>query len=418
MQFTFRLRKCVSVLLLFCPFLSVYAQCTYTSVAGGGNWSDPATWTITGSGCSTTPSSTSTVIIDSHVILDQNFAVLSAGSRHGSITINTGASLQESSTAQTLIFGDGTGSQRQRLEANGLLNVSNVVFDKSDALFTVHSTIKCNLTVNNQSTITIAGTQLTVEGNYNFINGNIASAGNGKLLIVGCVTGSNGFLNSSIIAPLIVCVLNQPTTCGTGTCNGDVPLNNDQNCMLMMPVDWLSFTTTYNEEKKYVVLQWETASEENNAYFMIEYSEDGINFTSIGQVMGAGSSTEKHTYSYMDSKPSYGTHYYRIRQVDDTNISSYSKVNTIRIFADNASLHIVSNGNGSYALQIYGAGNINQIQVFDLLGRIIYSDQSQALAESSYVERNIPLAFSSAVYTVSVVTDKGAFFRKVAVWNE
>ncbi len=408
-------RTNVSLLILFFALTSAYAQCTYTSVAGGGNWSNPATWIVTGVGCSSTPTSTSTIIITSNVILDQNFTVVSMASNHGSITINAGASLVEGSAARTLTFGDGTGAQRQRLTANGFFNVSNLVFDKSNALFTVHSIVKCNLTINNQSTVTISNTQLTVEGNYNLINGNIAASGNGKLLIVGCVTGSNGFLNSSIITPLIVCVLNQPTTCGTGVCNGDIPLNNDENCLLMMPADWLSFKALYNQEKKYAVLQWETLTEENNAYFVIEYSEDGVNFTAIGQLEGAGTSAEKQTYSFSDTKPSYGVHYYRIRQVDHNGVSSYSKVNTVRIFANDANVQVVSKGNGQYTLKVFGAGKVLQIQVFDLLGRLLYTNQTQTAADSPYVEKNLQLGYGSAIYTVRVVTDKTVFFKKFLV---
>lgn len=63
-------------------------------------------------------------------------------------------------------------------------------------------------------------------------------------------------------------------------------------------------------------LDWTTAVEENNAYFIIERSLDGRNFEPIGTVEGAGDSFVQRGYSFSDTDPHPGTNYYRLVQVD------------------------------------------------------------------------------------------------------
>jgi hypothetical protein len=81
-------------------------------------------------------------------------------------------------------------------------------------------------------------------------------------------------------------------------------------------------------------LDWNTASEKNNAYFDIERSRDGLVFERAGQVAGQGSSTAAHDYSFRDPKVvQYGvpTLYYRLRQVDEDGAASYSTVRTVAV---------------------------------------------------------------------------------------
>ena len=61
---------------------------------------------------------------------------------------------------------------------------------------------------------------------------------------------------------------------------------------------------------------WETASEINNDYFLIERSWDGISYESLGQIKGSGTTTLPHKYSLTDDAPLLGTSYYRLTQVD------------------------------------------------------------------------------------------------------
>ncbi len=65
-----------------------------------------------------------------------------------------------------------------------------------------------------------------------------------------------------------------------------------------------------------VMLNWSTSSEKENAMFIIERSEDGIQFANVGAVKGAGHSSKYKEYSFLDNSKVIGQYYYRLRQID------------------------------------------------------------------------------------------------------
>ncbi len=63
-------------------------------------------------------------------------------------------------------------------------------------------------------------------------------------------------------------------------------------------------------------LFWETTSEKNNDFFILEKSTNGIDFEEIGHINGNGNSKTKNNYSFEDPTASRATSYYRLNQVD------------------------------------------------------------------------------------------------------
>lgn len=81
-----------------------------------------------------------------------------------------------------------------------------------------------------------------------------------------------------------------------------------------MPVDFLYFEG--EKEDKGNLLTWAVESESRNDYFTIETSSDGTIWNELTKVKGAGSSTEAKTYSFMDTKNSKESTYYKLSQTD------------------------------------------------------------------------------------------------------
>ncbi|MFT5777719.1 MAG: hypothetical protein ACI837_000667 [Crocinitomicaceae bacterium] len=94
-----------------------------------------------------------------------------------------------------------------------------------------------------------------------------------------------------------------------------------------LPIELLSFTAVVKNEN--VELNWVTASEINNDYFTIERSIDGINFTSISTINGAGHSTQTLFYAMVDIAPLSGISYYRLKQTDYDGETSYSSIEAV-----------------------------------------------------------------------------------------
>ncbi len=75
-----------------------------------------------------------------------------------------------------------------------------------------------------------------------------------------------------------------------------------------------------------IELEWETASETNNDYFLIEYSIDGKSFETIGLVEGNGTTSEVNNYSFKHSNVTQNLNHYRIKQVDFDRSFEYHKL--------------------------------------------------------------------------------------------
>lgn len=90
-----------------------------------------------------------------------------------------------------------------------------------------------------------------------------------------------------------------------------------------LPVSWTDF---YGREAACeMVLNWITASEQNNDYFEIEKSSNGRDFTAIGRIDGSGTTAEMRQYKFIDPLPNT-QNYYRIKQVDFDGKFDYSTI--------------------------------------------------------------------------------------------
>jgi hypothetical protein len=92
----------------------------------------------------------------------------------------------------------------------------------------------------------------------------------------------------------------------------------------VLPIELISFegVSMVNSNQ----LKWVTATETNNDYFILERSEDGLNWTKIGKVDGSGSSYQNKTYSFNDNGFKNTLNYYRLTQVDYNGESKKSKM--------------------------------------------------------------------------------------------
>lgn len=97
-----------------------------------------------------------------------------------------------------------------------------------------------------------------------------------------------------------------------------------------LPVVLSAFTVTQSGAG--ALLSWNTASELNNAWFVVESSPDGQAFTALGQLNGHGSSAQPQAYTFSDAnlaRYASSTIYYRLRQVDINQHVTYSPVRVL-----------------------------------------------------------------------------------------
>lgn len=128
---------------------------------------------------------------------------------------------------------------------------------------------------------------------------------------------------------------------------GNDPANDNSTTGIIvtapLPVSLTAFTAV--KQGSTSLLNWNTATEVNNAGFDIERSADGRSFSKIGIVYSkaeGGNSNEKLSYSYTDATPLNGTNYYRLRQVDHDGKSEYSKIEQV-IFGAGSGVKVYPN---------------------------------------------------------------------------
>jgi CubicO group peptidase (beta-lactamase class C family) len=146
----------------------------------------------------------------------------------------------------------------------------------------------------------------------------------------------------------------------------------------ILPVNILKFSG--NKKEATIVLNWQTATEINNANFSIEKSNDGVNFKQLVNIASAhlnGNSSQITNYTYTDVVPYNGNNYYRLSQIDKDGKKTLHQTIQVKNFTNSKMLQLQS----VYPNPIIG-NNINfivtapttttiQTRILDFTGKII-----------------------------------------------
>ncbi len=140
-----------------------------------------------------------------------------------------------------------------------------------------------------------------------------------------------------------------------------------------LPIHLSSFTAKAGANK--VELKWTTLSEENNNYFTVERSADGIKFTGVNKVKGANNSNAAISYISYDNQPLKGISYYRLKQTDFNGQSSYSDAKAVTVLSGMSSKLIISPNPGSnkVSLSIPNESKFLQLNVSRTDGQVIFN---------------------------------------------
>lgn len=141
------------------------------------------------------------------------------------------------------------------------------------------------------------------------------------------------------------------------------------------PIELLYF---YAEKAdKGVLLDWQTTTEINNAYFDVEWSANGIDFEKIGQVLGAGTTNEPQFYELMQTMPMTGNNFYRLKQVDFDGNFEYSKILNIEYETKQIEYRIFPNPTSDF-INIENGIEGEIAQIFNASGQLVKSFSLQS----------------------------------------
>lgn len=154
-----------------------------------------------------------------------------------------------------------------------------------------------------------------------------------------------------------------------------------------LAVELINFTATRVRDG--VQLDWTTETEQDNEYFAVEHSTNGLDFTTLKNIGGAGTTQERHTYAYLHDTPANGTNYYRLRMIEFSGKTTYSDVvvekfyafGTITAFPQPAAEHAT----------IYLNTDVNEsatLQVHDFMGRMIHTENVTLTSGENLIDMN------------------------------
>lgn len=169
-----------------------------------------------------------------------------------------------------------------------------------------------------------------------------------------------------------------------------------------------------HEKNKYGELSWKTTAEFNNKGFELQRSYDGVNFTAITFVNGAGNSSSERDYSYTDKTKLTNLQYYRLKQMDIDGRFNYS--NTVSIKSPNANFNLLSATNPFKntinLLFTQPPSSIIKIELLDISGKTVYTINKIA-ANSNNVEFTVMDNLSAGNYILKVTTADEQFVKKL-----
>ena len=176
-----------------------------------------------------------------------------------------------------------------------------------------------------------------------------------------------------------------------------------------LPVTFAAFVG--RQDGNSVVLEWTTMSENNNDYFEIERSVDGINYVTIGYVSGAGDSNGRIDYSFSDNAPEQGQLYYRLSQVDFDGKRDYAdKVVALVYAGDEADwLTVVPNPtHGLFRINVSGGMADGTVRLMSQSGQVVRIFEIEGYEQSLDIS-DLP----DGVYILQYVSNSKVLQHKV-----
>lgn len=145
-------------------------------------------------------------------------------------------------------------------------------------------------------------------------------------------------------------------------------------CFSTLPVELTSFEGKCLDNG--TELMWQTVSEYNNAFFIVERAGIDGQFEVIHKLPGSLNSSDLLTYYYSDEHPKHGINYYRLSQVDvDGRSESFAPITVYNNCGDEDLLISYSSRENSLYLSSSLEG-VTSFEMYTLSGELLFSQDT------------------------------------------
>lgn len=217
-------------------------------------------------------------------------------------------------------------------------------------------------------------------------------------------------INDSVLNIAFRPTANKPVIAGIEV----LPLAGCGDDAIVFPLEWVNFSAV--RQGNSVALNWQTANEQNNDFFTIERSQDGLNFNALSQVASKGNNSGVQHYQSYDENPLAGKNYYRVKQTDIDGNFTYSQ--TVEISVLNELVRVYPNPvrKGDelvVAFELQSRDEV-EIELLNALGQTI-SLHTTALARGTHEHRLQLDKAAQGYYFLKITTREGTQIRKIFV---
>ena len=231
------------------------------------------------------------------------------------------------------------------------------------------------------------------------VGGDFENRGTGTVNV-----GDNGSLQSGTFNNNggTVNVSSGDTDCATEGCCG--------NCGAL-PVVLLNFRV--KEDQGQAVLDWTTAKELDNDYFIIEkMTSADSKFEEIGKINGNGTTESTSYYSFIDSQFNQDS-YYKITQVDyDGASESFGPLVLVKEHSNHLNLHITIYPNPTPGpIHIDGAG-YSGFTVYNMNGQVVIHEPNRIGTEAEQLI-NSALANSKGTFLLKFFNEENHVIKRI-----
>lgn len=281
------------------------------TVSGGASFTSAGTMTVDDGILITGNTSSADFQTGSSTTLDGNFEVLDSD-----VTIAGTITDTQADQDEILLRGTSTVTVNTGADISGF---DDIEFRNNDGV--------SRLIINGGSVSIIDDLDLrptSTDGDFVEVNGGTLDVG-GNIALPDNATNNLLIINSG--GNVTASTINGATPGDPADLPDGVVLNGGSDIEVggvVLPVELLSFSSSYDEKTKVVELQWSTAVELNNQGFYVERSAFGVSaFEQIAFIKGHGNSQEVQNYTFQD-RNIFSNCYYRLRQIDFDGVFEYS----------------------------------------------------------------------------------------------
>ena len=191
---------------------------------------------------------------------------------------------------------------------------------------------------------------------------------------------------------------------GAISTNGTFGFSGVNNIGGILPVTYLYFNAKSMKDK--VAIDFATASEENNDFFQVERSRDGLNFEALERLPSKITRGGSASYKLIDNSPYSNINYYRIKQVDLNGQFSYSELRSVDLQSVEPTFIYYDQSRDQ--MEINNFKETFELSVYNISGKIVLS-ASENTNNQSVSTTNL----LQGIYIVRLVSGNDVYSQRI-----